>query len=80
MRTLEGNFRVLRPEGMLALTRSSGVIGPGGEREAGQFGSLQAFPKEEIVPDMRRLGYTAAGVTQGPENRQSSSVAVIGIH
>lgn len=78
LRTLEGILRVLRPHGMLALTLSTGVISPGGERESGQFGSLQAFLEEEVVPGMRRLGFMTAAITQGPDNRQYNSVAVIG--
>ena len=78
VRAIADIFRVLKPQGMLVLTLSTGVIRPTGEREAGQFGSLQAFLDEEIVPGMRRLGFTAAGVTKGPDNRQFNSVAVIG--
>lgn len=75
---MEDIFRVLRPGGMVMLALSTGVIGPGGTREAGPFGTLQRFLEDQLVPGMQRIGFTTAALEQGPDNRQFNTVAALG--
>lgn len=74
-RILHDLLRVLKPNGVLVLTLSTGRITPTGERV---FGPWQAMLEEDIVPTMRDIGFTAAELRHGPASRQFTSVAVIG--
>ncbi len=78
VRAITDIFRVLKPRGLMALTLSTGVIGPGGEREPGLFGSLQGMLDEQVIPGMERMRFTTARIAEGPDNRQFNSVAIIG--
>jgi ubiquinone/menaquinone biosynthesis C-methylase UbiE len=67
--------RVLKPNGLLVLTLSTGRVNSTGKRD---FGPLQTVLEERIVPEMRRMGFTNAYLQHGPDSRQFTSVAVIG--
>lgn len=77
--TMQQLFRVLKPHGMLVLTLSTGVIEPQGACAPGQFGSLQDFLEKQVIPTMQQTGFTSASLSQGPDNRQYNTVAVLGI-
>ncbi len=76
LETIKECFRVLKPGGMIALTLSTGRIGPTGEREVWP---VQAVLDEQVIPGMRAIGFTGAGLKSGPDNRQFNSVAVVGV-
>jgi len=73
-RVLHDLLRVLKPNGMLVLTLSTGRVTATGERV---FGPLQTM-LERIVPTMHRIGFTFAELRHGPDSRQFTSVAIIG--
>jgi ubiquinone/menaquinone biosynthesis C-methylase UbiE len=74
-RALAEIFRVLKPGGRLVVTLSTGTIdgslAPGLER-------YQQIVEEQIIPCMKRQGFTQADIKQGPPSRQFKTTAVIG--
>ncbi len=69
-------FRVLKPGGTLALTLSTGKMG---EPEGTGLAMYQTLLEEQVIPGMKRMGFTTAYIKQGPLSRQFKTVAVVGI-
>ena len=69
-------FRVLKPGGMLVMTLSTGKIDPA---EVTGLEHYQLLLEEQIIPAMKRLGFTLASIKQGPASRQFKTTAVIGV-
>ena len=70
--TLTEIFRVLKPEGTLIFTFSNGKIGE--ERDYYD----QTFIEEQVLPQMRSVGFTEVSTRPGPISRQFKHLAVIG--
>ena len=65
-------FRVLKPGGMCVITFSTG------KAEETGLGHFQAILEEQVLPEMRNIGFTKVSIKQGPIARQYKNVAVIG--
>ncbi len=76
LRTMAEIFRVLKPGGILVVTLSTGTIGTA---EATELESYQSILEEQIMPEMKRLGFTQASIQQGPLSRQFKTTAIVGI-
>src|SRR5204863_4096825 len=59
-------FRVLKPNGMMVVTLSTGKAGA----EATGLEHFQTTLEEQIIPAMKQLGFTEASLKQGPYSRQ----------
>ena len=68
-------FRVLKPGGILVITLSTGTIDG---VEATGLERYQTLLEEQIIPDMKQLGFAQASIEQGPDSRQFKSTAVVG--
>lgn len=69
-------YRVLKREGRLVITFSTGKINARGEVEI--WSPLQSVLEDQVIPGMQRKGFRAVRLEQGPNSRQYTSVAVIG--
>ncbi len=65
-------FRVLKPGGRCIITFTTGKVD-----EAG-VGHIQAIAEEQMLPDMRTIGFTEVSIQQGPIARHYNNVAVVG--
>jgi ubiquinone/menaquinone biosynthesis C-methylase UbiE len=74
--TLSEIFRVLKPNGMLIVTLSTGTID---NTETTGLEQYQLLLDEQILPCMKQLGFTQASIIQGPASRQFKTTAVIGM-
>ena len=69
-------FRVLKPEGTLVITLSTGKIDA---NEVTGLEQYQQLLEEQIVPTMKEIGFTQAIIEQGPASRQFKTTAAIGV-
>ncbi len=74
--TLSEIFRVLKPNGMLIVTLSTGTID---NTETTGLEQYQLLLEEQIIPCMKQLGFIQASIIQGPASRQFKTTAVIGM-
>lgn len=65
-------FRVLKPSGICFITFSVG------KAEETGLGDYQTIIEEQMLPDMRNIGFTEVSIKQGPIARQYKNVMVIG--
>lgn len=65
-------FRVLKPGGMCVITFT-----PGKAEETG-LGRYQAILEEQMLPEMRGIGFIEVSIKHGPIARQYKNVALIG--
>ena len=75
-RALAEIFRVLKPDGVLIVTLSTGKIDP---IETTGLEQYQLILEEQVIPRMKQLGFTWADIKQGPASRQFKTTAVIGV-
>ncbi|MDQ2716290.1 MAG: class I SAM-dependent methyltransferase [Chloroflexota bacterium] len=75
-RALAEISRVLKPGAILVVTLSTGKIDTG---EATGLEGYQVILEEQIVPEMKQLGFTQAYIKQGPASRQFKTTAVVGV-
>lgn len=75
-RALAEIFRVLKPDGMLVVTLSTGTINGA---EATGLERYQLILEEQIIPSMKQLGFTQADILQGPASRHFKTTAVTGV-
>jgi hypothetical protein len=61
---------------MLVVTLSTGTIN--GVAATG-LERYQLILEEQIIPDMKQLGFTQADILQGPASRHFKTTAVIGV-
>jgi len=69
-------FRVLKPGGTVVLTLSTGTID---SVEVTGLEQYQLLLEKQILPIMKRLGFTLASIEQGPASRQFKTSAVVGV-
>ncbi len=74
--TLSEIFRVLKPGGTLVVTLSTGKVDP---NEVTGLEHYQKILEEQIIPAMKKLGFTVASIEQGPASRQFKTTAVVGV-
>ena len=67
-------FRVLKPDGIMVVTLSTGKI----DGEQTGLERFQTLLEEQIIPTMHQLGFVEASLKQGPSARQYNSVAIVG--
>lgn len=67
--------RVLKPNGLLILTFSPGKIAADGSKEISPF---QKIVEEQVLPEMKQCGFSAAYLKYGPNSRQFLTTAIIG--
>jgi len=65
-------YRVLKPGGVCIITFTTGKADETG------LGHFQAILEEQMLPDMRTIGFTEASIKQGPIARNYKNVAVWG--
>jgi SAM-dependent methyltransferase len=65
-------FRVLKPGGMCFITFTTG------KAEETGLGGYQAIIEEQMLPDMRNIGWTSVSIKHGPIARHYKNVAVMG--
>jgi ubiquinone/menaquinone biosynthesis C-methylase UbiE len=75
-RALAEIFRVLKPDGVLIVTLSTGKTDP---IETTGLEQYQLILEEQVIPSMKQLGFTQADIKQGPASRQFKTTAVIGV-
>ncbi len=75
-RTLTEVFRVLKPDGMLVITLSTGRVD---SDEVTGLEDYQRILEEQVVPAMKQIGFTQVAIKQGPVSRQYKTTAVIGV-
>jgi len=75
-RALAEIFRVLKPDGVLIVTLSTGKIDP---IETTGLEQYQLILEEQVIPGMKQLGFTRADIKQGPASRPLNTTAVIGV-
>ena len=68
-------IRVLKPNGLLILTFSPGKIAADGSKEISPF---QKIVEEQVLPEMKQCGFSAAYLKYGPNSRQFLTTAIIG--
>ena len=69
-------YRVLKSNGRVVITLSTGKINARGEVEV--WPPLQSALEEQVLPGMQREGFAVVRLERGPNSRQYTSVAVIG--
>lgn len=69
-------FRVLKPNGTLVITLSTGTIDSVRETGLEQY---QLLLEVQIIPTMKQFGFTVASIEQGPTSRQFKTTAVVGV-
>ena len=67
--------RVLKPGGLLVVTFSPGTVAADGTQ---QLNSFQKIVEEQVLPDIKQSGFSAAYLKYGPDSRQFLTTAVIG--
>lgn len=67
--------RTLKPNGLLILTFSPGKIVADGSKEISPF---QKIVEEQVLPEMKQCGFSAAYLKYGPNSRQFLTTAIIG--
>lgn len=67
--------RVLKPNGLLIVTFSPGKIADDGTQELNSFHKIV---EEQVLPDMKQSGFSAAYLKYGPSSRQFLTTAIIG--
>lgn len=75
-RVLAEIFRVLKPGGMMVVTLSTGTIDI---VEATGLERYQLTLEDQIIPEMKRIGFTQADIKQGPVSRRFKTTAIIGV-
>ena len=75
LRAIAEIIRVLKPNGLLILTFSPGKIAAGGSKEISPF---QKIIEEQVIPEMKQSGFSAAYLKYGPNSRQFLTAAIIG--
>lgn len=71
---IEELSRILRPDGMLMLTLSSGTTSPSGHCT---YGPLQATLEQRIIPGLQQMGFASASLQAGPDSRRYTHVAMV---
>lgn len=75
-RALAEIFRVLKPNGVLVVTLSTGKVE---SNEVTGLEQYQQLLEEQIMPAIERIGFTLASIEQGPASRQFKTTAVVGV-
>ena len=74
LRIIEELSRILRPDGMLMLTLSTGTTSPSGHRTDGP---LQAILEQHVIPGLQQMGYASASLHNWTQPRHYTHVAVV---